>query len=283
MRYERLGEGGLDYLPCRYGTSRLCFRGPRRSLRGRFVAFLGGTETYGKFVDKPFPALVERQLGVDCVNLGSVNAGIDAMLHDPEVTRICDRADAVVLQLAGAHTLSNRFYTVHRRRNDRFLRASTVLQALYPEIDFSDVCFTRHLLTILHRAGADRFATVQAELQLAWTMRMRLFLERIGPRCLLLWFSDRLPSDTVATGPEDPLGSDPLFVTRAMLDELRPLVRGVVLVRPGSNARQQGSHGMFFGPGEAAAAAELPGVLAHHDAAVALTETLKASLRSRAS
>ena len=46
MTYDALGAGALDYLPCRYGTSKLLFRGPRRPLKEPYIAFLSGTETY---------------------------------------------------------------------------------------------------------------------------------------------------------------------------------------------------------------------------------------------
>ena len=57
MTYENLGQSALDYFPCRYGKSKLLFRGPRKRMAGEFLAMIGGTETYGKFIEKPFPAL----------------------------------------------------------------------------------------------------------------------------------------------------------------------------------------------------------------------------------
>ena len=47
MTYDAAGPAPLDYLPCRYGTSKLMFRGPRRRLEAPYIAFLGGPETYG--------------------------------------------------------------------------------------------------------------------------------------------------------------------------------------------------------------------------------------------
>ena len=49
-----------------------------RGLRGR----VGGTETYGKFVADPYPALIER-IGLPVVNFGCVNAGIDVFVSEP--------------------------------------------------------------------------------------------------------------------------------------------------------------------------------------------------------
>jgi hypothetical protein len=128
MTYYALGAGALDYLPCRYGTSKLLFRGPRRPLKEPYIAFLGGTETYGKFIANPFPELIEQSIGRTCVNLGCVNAGVDVFATDPQIVKIASGADVTVLQLMGAHNMSNRFYTVHPRRKDRFLKPSTLLQ-----------------------------------------------------------------------------------------------------------------------------------------------------------
>ena len=59
MAFENPGQGALDYFPCRYGHSKLLFRGPRRKLDGAYCAVLGGSETYGKYVREPYPALIE--------------------------------------------------------------------------------------------------------------------------------------------------------------------------------------------------------------------------------
>ena len=64
------------------------------------------------------------------VNLGCLNAGPDVYLNDPEILRIASKADVTVLQVVGAANLTNRFYTVHPRRNDRFLHASPWLQTV---------------------------------------------------------------------------------------------------------------------------------------------------------
>ncbi len=66
MAYENLGESALDYVPCRYGKSKLLFRGPKRKLTAPYVAMIGGTETYGKFVETPFPALTGVPLTRRC-------------------------------------------------------------------------------------------------------------------------------------------------------------------------------------------------------------------------
>ncbi|EIE48773.1 hypothetical protein AL036_00840 [Salipiger aestuarii] len=264
-------QAALDYFPCRYGRSRVLFRGPRQRLDAPYVGFLGGTETYGRFIETPFPALLEQQLGQSCVNFGAVNAGLDLYLHDPAVLGLAERADACVLQIMGAQNMSNRYYSVHPRRNDRFLRASDRLQQLYPEVDFTEFHFNRHMLGRLQSLSAQRFDEVVMELRLAWVARMKHLLTLLRGRVLLLWFADQSPPDT-------PIGDtrgDPLFVDRSMVEALRPRVAGLVETPLSVSARKRGAPGMIFSDYEANAAAELMGPQAHEETAEQLLPLLR--------
>lgn len=274
MTYETFRPGGLNYAPCRYGTSRLMFRGPKRGLEQPFIAFLGGTETYGKFIPHPFPALVEQDLGQVCVNLGCVNAGPDAYLNDPDVIEVAARASAVVVQVMGAQNMSNRFYTVHPRRNDRFLKASKVMQQIFCDVDFTEFSFTRHMLAGLQRFAPERFAMVKEELQSAWVARMQLLLHRFQGRAVLLWMADH-PPDTAPDG-DDGLGPDPLFITQEMIIALRELVVETVVVQASRRALSFGTGGMVFSALEAPAAEEVLGAEVHGEAAAALVPVLRA-------
>ncbi len=266
---------GLNYAPCQYPGSRLYFRGPPADLTRPYTAFLGGTETYGKFIEQPFPALVAVATGSNCVNLGVVNASVDALASDPGMTAIAREAEMRVLQVPGANMLSNRFYTVHPRRNDRFLRASTVLAALFPEVDFTEICFVGHLLGRLWEVSPDRFQILREELQAAWCARMRSLLGRLGPATLLLWFAPQMPSDTPWEERPDPLRIEPAFVTRRMLDSLRPMVRMVLMATPSPRAMATGTEGMIFTSRQQAAARALLPPAAHEEAAATIVRALR--------
>jgi hypothetical protein len=267
MAYACPGDGALDYFPCRYGNSRLIFRGPERPLDRPYVAFLGGTETYGKFIPQPFPDLVETASGRVAVNLGCVNAGVDALLLDPAVLDIASRAEAAVLQVTGAANLSNRYYAVHPRRNDRFLRALPPLRALYADVDFTDFHFTRHLLRKLADTSPRRFETLAATLREAWVEGMRALVARIAAPVLLLWLAERPPP---ARGD---LSCDPWLVDAAMLAAVRSVAAGYVEVVTG--AAEPGSlAGMAFAPLDRPAAEGVPGPQAHRRAAAAITAAL---------
>lgn len=271
MSFQQPGRGALDYFPCRYGKSKILFRGPKRELNGAYVAAIGGTETYGRFIEKPFATLVEDMLGYPVVNFGCVNAGIDVFRNEPSILQACTSAKVTVLQIMGAQNMSNRFYSVHPRRNDRFIRASTLLKTIFREVDFTDFNFNRHMLTALQTLSPERFEVVKDELREAWTARMRTLIAAISSPVVLFWFADRQPeeADNGAS-----LGGDPLFVNRDMIEALRSQVAGIIEVIPSQAAMMQGTEGMIFSAMEVPAAHAMLSVSAHHEAADALARGL---------
>lgn len=275
MAYHDLGESALDYVPCRYGKSKLLFRGPKRRLDHTYVAMLGGTETYGKFVEHPYPAQTEELLGMPVVNFGLVNAGIDVFANDETVMRAASDAAVTVIQISGAQNMSNRFYAVHPRRNDRFLRASTLLKTIYRDMDFTEFNFTRHLLTALREDNAEKFAMVEEELKEAWVARMKTLVAKINARVVLLWLSDHDPENHTTCTEQ---GSDPLFVDRAMLERVRPYVSGVVEVVVKPEEVRDGFQGLVYNELEEPIARGLLGVSAHERAARALHPVIEALL-----
>lgn len=264
MAFHELGDSALDYAPCRYGESKLLFRGPRRRLDTRYVAMLGGTETYGKFVANPYPELTEELLAMPVVNFGQINAGVDAFLNDATLMKACSDAAVTVVQISGAQNLSNRFYAVHPRRNDRFLRASTLLKTLYRDVDFTDIHFTRHLLTKLKAADPEAFGMVEAELKAAWVARMKTLMSRLEAPVVLLWMSDHPPESSHNCSDT---GSDPLFVNREMLDSVAPYAADLLEIVLSPEEVRDGLQGLVFNEMEAPAARGLLGLIAHEKAA----------------
>lgn len=270
MSFESAGADAPDHGSCNYGASRLKFRGPARRLDRPYVAFLGGSETYGRFVRTPFADLVEERLGMACVNLGCVNAGPDALAHDPAVVEIARNARLCVVQVLGAQNLSNRFYRVHPRRNDRFLEALPVLQRMFREVDFTEFHFNGHLLTALRKSSPARFARVREELQRAWGARMRGLIAAIGTPVVLL----HIGHDPGGRGAAAGLGAEPALVEPWMLDLLEREGAGRVAVQV-RTARQSGEMGdMICGALQVPAAEHMIGPGAHRAVANALAPDL---------
>ncbi|MDP3959573.1 MAG: DUF6473 family protein [Pseudorhodobacter sp.] len=233
---------------------------------------MGGTETYGKFVPVPYPVLVEEATGVRMVNLGCVNAGLDVYVNDPAVLEIAAGAQATVVQIVGAQNLSNRFYAVHPRRNDRFLGASALLRELYPEVDFTEFHFTRHLLQSLHADSPERFKAVAAELRAAWVARMVGLLDHIPGKTVLMWLANHAPQPP-SWQPD--LLADPLLIDADMIAAARAHASDYLEVVSSAGARAGRLAGLAFAPLEQPAALEVPGPAVHREVARALAVVLQ--------
>jgi hypothetical protein len=277
MAYAYPSEGSLDYYPCHYGASRLVFRGPKKALSKPYLVTIGGTETYGKFVPAPYPSVLEEVSGCNVVNLGWMNAGPDVFLNDPAVLDIASGAQLAIVQILGAQNLSNAFYSVHPRRNDRFLRASARLQNLYREVDFTEFHFTRHMLQSLFQTSPHRFVEVAAELQSTWMARMGQLLRAIKCPTILLWMGDRPPPQTKAGG--DPYASM-VLVSASMIDAMRSNATAYLEVVSSREAMNEGIENMLFSDMERPCAEGVPGPLTHREVAVALAAAVEHLMRN---
>jgi hypothetical protein len=275
MAYAYPGAGALDYFPCQYGGSRLTFRGPRRDTGQDYIAVLGGSETYGRFVPTPYPDLLQEWLGLPVVNLGCPNAGAEVFAQDPGVIATANRARAVIVQVLGAQNLSNRFYAVHPRRNDRFIGATPALRSLYRGIDFTEFSFTSHLLQALQRAGRDRFELVARELREVWVERMHGLLATLAVPVILVWIGDQPPP---ARKTRAELTPQPMLVDAEMIAAIRSRTAGYAEVVLSPVARAEGVAGMSFAPLEAPALRARAGPAAHREVAAGVARVLEGLL-----
>lgn len=271
MVFQRTGRSALDYHHCRYGESRLVFRGPKAVLDRPYIACIGGSATYGRFVADPFPSQISARLAVPVANLGVVNSGIDAFVHDPTIVGICSKAAVTIIQATPPGNMSNRLYSVHPRRNDRFIKPSTLLETIFNDIDFTDIHFTGHLLATLQSVSSDRFGIVAEELRTAWIARMKLLLERIDGEVILFSVVD---AQVRGNGP----GPSDVNVDRAMLTALAPWVRETLSFKPSAEAIKAGTDGMVFDSLDAAAASRFPNPVIHNEIASTLTPLIETIL-----
>ena len=229
MAFMQPGLGARTVELCRYGTSRTLFRGPERPLDAPYWAVLGGTACHAPMVADPWPDVLEWFVGCPVANLSVVNAGVDLFLRESALARIAAGAERVFVQVLGALNLSNRFYQVHSRRNDRFIGALPPLQALYPEVDFTEFAFTQHMAQTLMRISPDRFDTIAAELRRVWLSRMASVLRPLQGKATLLWLGASRPPRTGWTA--DLTLMDPWLIDAGMLARLQALAGRTVYLR----------------------------------------------------
>lgn len=198
--------------PCNYGLSKVPFRGPARPTDGRFIAVVGGSDVFAKYIEQPFSDLIETAIGEVCVNLGCQSAGPDVFLQDTAVQSLCHDAAAIILQVLAVPNQSNAFYKVHPRRNDRFIAPTKKLTALFPEIDFTDIAFTGHLIERLRGIDESRFMIVLTHLRDTWVRRMTTLASMANGPVILLLMKDKTGHPAQR------------FVTPEMIDQLLPNV-----------------------------------------------------------
>lgn len=271
MSFAFVGHGPLDYRFVTYEGSRLRYRGPAPARDQPFVLCLGGSETFGKFIAQPYAQRLGALTGLEVANMGAMNAGLELILHDAAIADAMARADAIVLQVTGAHAMTNRFFAVHPRRNDRFLRASDILRIIYRDVDFAEFHFTRHLLGTLQSLSEDRFQIVADELKMAWMARMRTVLNRAICPVHLLWIGHAPPNEQ---GFCPDLGPDPLFVTRQMVEEIAKDAASLTICVTDEEEAARPARGKFFAASEENAARALPGPEAHGRAADQLAQAI---------
>lgn len=269
------GHRSLDYQACRYGGAKIAFRGPHKRLKGNYVTFLGGTETFGPFVAAPYPDLIELRTGLTCVNLACRKGGLDAYLSTPSLIDLCSMGAVTVIEATGAQNMSNRFYSVDPRRNNRFVRASKLMKSIFFDIDFSKVETTEQLLKTICRDAQDRLPLFRQEIQSAWVARMRTLIRAIDGPTILLWAAGHAPFSKSAGGT---IAREPMFVDRAMLDAVTQDAEHIVEVVIAAGELTAGFESMLTAPHDIEAAAETLGPVAHRRIAAAIAPVLMAML-----
>ncbi len=261
----------LNYCPCRYGGSKLLFRGPKKDLSDDYIAFLGGTETYGKFVEVPFADIIGSRFNVSAVNLGCVNAGLDIFSNDQTVLNICSQAQATVLQVPSTHSISNRYYKVHPRRNDRFLEATPLLRSLFPKFNAHAYDFIKDMLAALKDESEHKFELIQQELQECWVAHMISLSEQISGKVFLLWIAPHCIDDELAS--RDVM-AEPMFVERKMIEEVRGYFTDLIEISATRDEIELGKEMLVVPDYELIAAREILGPVVHSRAAVSIAKSL---------
>ncbi|MQQ08691.1 hypothetical protein GFB49_09525 [Epibacterium sp. SM1979] len=268
MSYATGNASASDVENCRYGGSRLSVRGPERPLDQPYLAFLGSTEVYGRFIDTPFPEDVEKLLGIPCVNFAAVNGGLDSYFFDATLRDAAANADVAIVQVMGAQNLSNEFFKVHPRRNDRFLCAHPQLLALFPEVDFTEFHFNRHLLSHLAGLDPERFMVLQKHLQDTWVTRMREMVRGFAGEVVLLWLRYSLNLS-------GSFAQEPVLVTQEMVGTLCAEVTDVIELDVATAGEADDVAGMAVEPQDLQSAQLMLGPREQHRIACSVAERLQ--------
>lgn len=136
--------------------SGVTLRGPVPDFDAPFVALWGSSEIFGKYVEYDVSQHLMQALGMQVVNFGIMNAGVDVFAWRHLFGYWSRRAHKNIVQTLPARHRSNRFYKVHPLRNDRLIQVSGDLKRLFPEVNFLEMYFVGHLWDALYKTCADR-------------------------------------------------------------------------------------------------------------------------------
>jgi hypothetical protein len=195
------------------------------------ILFLGGSETFGDYVARPFTQRFARKSGLSVHNLGVFSAGWDTLARDPVVLKHARSAGLIVLQLMGPQYRSNPYFQVHPRRNDRFLAPAAPLRQLFPQVDFTRFSFVGHLMTSLQRQDVYAHRRLQRGLQQAWRHHISDLMRLYRTPLVFLWvdhgmdtgLGDRAAGLTKYRLAERGLGAVPLLRVPPDLFSDRPM------------------------------------------------------------
>lgn len=266
----------INYQEYRFGRSQQRFRGPKPDLSKPYIAVIGGSEVYGRFVPNTFTHQLSHRLKMPVVNWGTPGAGPTFFLKDPTVLEACSNAKICVVSAMGAVPTSNRLYSVYKRRNSRVRSVSENLSDLYPGVDHTDYRFAHNMLRAFHKECGQRFRIVEREIQAAWIARMRELLDDIDSVKVLLWMSGRSPDDDAGPSADENFVKFPSFVTREMFETVAEFADAVVEYVASYTIAEDKEDGRIFDDPIKRPAINWPGPTMHSQTA----DVLEAPLRS---
>lgn len=215
LAYQERDHEIVDYRMYRDKETGLWLRGPEpeRLEEGRYIACIGGAQTFGCFCDNPFTRLLQDTLNFPVVNYGIGGAGPSFFLQHEKVFGPLNKAACTVVQVMSGRSESNSVFEtgglayITRRSDGRRMGARAAYQSL----------LRRKIIF-----GRKDLKRIIAETRENWIRNYWSLFERIEAPVVLFWFAKREPDYTeryihVSTL----LGGFPHLVNRDMLEAIR--------------------------------------------------------------
>lgn len=223
----------VDYQLYDLAGTKLKFRGPATEISGKdFISCLGAAQTFGCFVEQPYPSLLESELQLPALNLGYGGAGPRFFNRHPELIDIINRGQMAVLQVMSGRSEDNSKFEskglekLVRRSDGKSMSADAAWRSVM-EVRFAwkRVPFAKaQARTVCRHFGNAAARRLLEETRKNWLQSYRELIEAIKVPTVLLWFSKRTPDfiDSYENLHRF-MGVYPQLVTREMVDSIRSL------------------------------------------------------------
>lgn len=211
--YQDLDRGHFDYALTRLtGIEGQLFRGPAVDRSRPYLVCAGAAQTFGRFCERPFPALLADRLETQVQNL-AVGAAGPRQFDQPAFLHWLNAAQLVVVQVLSGRSESNSLFDTSTSGGMYGARMRDGVKMKFR--DFFNELFETEPLEVVER--------VVAETRENYVRHMKRLFEQIRPPKILLWFSARTPDLTDDYSAAWKLiGEFPQLVNRAMIDQIRP-------------------------------------------------------------
>ncbi|MEM8946762.1 MAG: DUF6473 family protein [Planctomycetota bacterium] len=222
----------VDYQLYELDGTELTFRGPpAATAEGKYVACLGAAQTFGCFVEQPYPKLLESELRVPTLNLGYGGAGPRFYNRHPEVLDIINRGRLAIVQVMSGRSEDNSKFeskgleVLTRRSDGRSMSADAAWRSILElRYAWKKMPLGRALArSVCRRVGASHARKLLRETRENWISSYCQLLKSIEVPTVLFWFSKRTPD--FEDSYEDLhrlMGIYPQLVTRNMVEAIRP-------------------------------------------------------------
>ena len=211
--YQKRDSEIVDYQLVEVPSLPLPVRGPKFPMgKGRrTIAFVGAAQTFGTFVETPFPTLVGDELGCKWLNLGVGGAGPEAFAPGTPWHAALAEADIVVLQVMSGRSASNSRFQCRDG-------ASTLIDKVTGKHLQADPAYQQ----VIETEGFDAAKNLAKESQESWVDTTIELLDSLDATTILFWFSERsefLPPPEEETV-WDLFGKYPQLVDATMIEKV---------------------------------------------------------------
>jgi GT2 family glycosyltransferase len=212
--YQKRDYNVIDYkLWNMEGFSR-SFRGPEpKSLlpEKHFVCF-GAAQTFGVYVEKPYPALISKKTGMEHLNLGYSGAGPAFFLKDHLYFEYANKAKFAIVQIMSGRSESNSCLVSLKGRG-----GVTRIK------DNKKFIASKGWEEILRNEPEEFVVELVNETRANYTLNMIELLNKIKVPKILLWFSERKPEYRIGFENTDTLfGKYPQLINQKVVDDILP-------------------------------------------------------------
>lgn len=157
---------------------------PGEGAPGSYIACVGAAQTFGRFCEEPFPALVSNALGIPTLNLGVSGGSPQLFTRQPGLIERMNRSALVILQVMSARNEDNSLFeggglgSLKDRSTGERMRGEKAFERLLASGDQA----------LLKR--------IVGETRETWIASNSQLLSLIKVPTVLLWFSVREPRYT---------------------------------------------------------------------------------------